>query len=178
MDLLNTPLRDRVLWYDGESAYDPSRLIELVTKYDVRHVTSETEDVRTYNKHVPKSQEITVKNSCADIVADWNVPEPYKSLDVVHYVVDKHYYMTLGMDSDEIRERDERLAQELALYARANLFDMLRAIIWIINTFTENDVVWGVGRGSSVSSYVLYVIGVHDVDSYAYHLDIDDFLHS
>jgi DNA polymerase III alpha subunit len=37
--------------------------------------------------------------------------------------------------------------------------------------------VWGIGRGSSVSSYVLYVLGVHDVDSYAYDLDIGDFLH-
>jgi len=40
----------------------------------------------------------------------------------------------------------------------------------------KNNLVWGVGRGSSVSSYLLYLIGVHKVDSYKYRLDIKEFL--
>jgi DNA polymerase III alpha subunit len=40
----------------------------------------------------------------------------------------------------------------------------------------ENDIVWGVGRGSSVASYTLYLIGVHKIDSIKYELDINEFL--
>lgn len=178
MDSLNTVLNDRILWYDGESSYDPTQLLRLVTRYDVKHVTHKTHAVSTYNKHVPRDQEITVKMECGELSPQWVLPDEYKNLDVVEYVFDKHYSMTLDVHADEADARDSRLAQELELYQKFNLFDVLRTIVWIINTFTEKDVVWGVGRGSSVSSYVLYVVGVHDVDSFAYDLDIDDFLHS
>jgi DNA polymerase III alpha subunit len=40
----------------------------------------------------------------------------------------------------------------------------------------DNNIVWGVGRGSSVSSYVLYLLGVHRVNSLYYDLDIHEFL--
>jgi DNA polymerase III alpha subunit len=40
----------------------------------------------------------------------------------------------------------------------------------------SNNIVWGVGRGSSVASYVLYLLGVHKVDSIKYGLDIREFL--
>jgi DNA polymerase III alpha subunit len=53
---------------------------------------------------------------------------------------------------------------------------ILRAITYVINTLQDKNIVWGVGRGSSVSSYVLYILGVHDVDSVKYNLDIADFL--
>ncbi len=40
----------------------------------------------------------------------------------------------------------------------------------------DNEVIWGVGRGSSVASYVLYLIGIHKVDSMYYDLPINEFL--
>ena len=40
----------------------------------------------------------------------------------------------------------------------------------------EHQVIWGVGRGSSVASYVLYKLGVHRVDSMYYDLDPQEFL--
>jgi DNA polymerase III alpha subunit len=82
-----------------------------------------------------------------------------------------------GMDSDEIASRDIRLTQEIVRYQERGLFSVLKTIIYIINRLTAKGIVWGVGRGSSVSSYILFVIGAHDVDSYAYELDINDFLH-
>jgi DNA polymerase III alpha subunit len=39
-----------------------------------------------------------------------------------------------------------------------------------------NNIIWGVGRGSSVASYVLYLLEVHRVDSMYYNLDIREFL--
>ena len=40
----------------------------------------------------------------------------------------------------------------------------------------DNQVIWGVGRGSSVASYVLYLIGIHKIDSMYYDLPINEFL--
>jgi len=40
----------------------------------------------------------------------------------------------------------------------------------------NNHVIWGVGRGSSVASYVLYKLGVHRIDSLFYDLSVDEFL--
>ena len=39
-----------------------------------------------------------------------------------------------------------------------------------------NSIVWGVGRGSSVASYVLFLLGVHKIDSVKYNLDWREFL--
>jgi DNA polymerase III alpha subunit len=40
----------------------------------------------------------------------------------------------------------------------------------------DNRIIWGVGRGSSVASYVLYKLGVHRIDSMYYDLDPQEFL--
>lgn len=173
--LANTPLKDRTLWFDGDSAYEPEKLLIAMARGDVKYVTAPSSLVDEYNKHVAKTQEILVKDTCNPLSYDWNIPAQYKSLDVVGYLCGAHDIL---FENDPEREaREIRLAQELVIYESQGLYDVLRAIIWIINTLTARDTVWGVGRGSSVSSYVLYVIGVHDVDSYAYNLDIDDFLH-
>jgi DNA polymerase III alpha subunit len=173
----NTQLNDRVLWYDGQSTFDPDHILDLVTKYNVQHVSHEVASIRTYNKHVPKSQEITVKTVCGPLATDWNIPNEYKTLDMLTYLADRHANLMHDVDSAEVYNREKRMVEELAKYTKFGLIDVLRTITWVINTLDRNHVVWGVGRGSSVSSYVLYVIGVHDVDSYAYDLDVDDFLH-
>ena len=54
--------------------------------------------------------------------------------------------------------------------------NVLKFLVYLIDIMRSNNIVWGVGRGSSVSSYVLYLLGVHKVDSIKYGLDITDFL--
>lgn len=174
--LLNTKLRNRTLWYDGTTSFDPQKLSKYVRMYDVEYVDYINDDVKEYNKNVSREQEIKVKTQCSDFDYSWNIPEEYRSMDVVSYISDQHLKLTANMDDDECDARDVRLAQELRIYKKQGLFNILRTIIYIINKLVETDTVWGVGRGSSVSSYVLYVIGVHDVDSYAYDLDIKDFI--
>lgn len=175
--LRSTQLDDRTLWFDGDSSYDPKRVLEFLNQYQVKYVDYIDEQIQAYNKHVSRSQELTVKTASRPISTDWNIPDEYKHLNVIEYLFDKHIVLTKGLTEQEAADRDYRLLTELALFKKHDLFSVLRAIIWIINTLTANDVVWGVGRGSSVSSYVLYVIGVHDVDAFAYDLDIADFLH-
>ena len=69
-----------------------------------------------------------------------------------------------------------RTCEELAEYDRRNMFDLLKYMVYLVDFMRENNIVWGVGRGSSVASYVLYLIGVHKVDSVQFDLDYHEFM--
>jgi DNA polymerase III alpha subunit len=70
----------------------------------------------------------------------------------------------------------QRCGQELLLYQERDLFDLLRYLKYLVDVMRTNNVIWGVGRGSSVASYVLYKLGVHRIDSLHYNLDPHEFL--
>jgi hypothetical protein len=70
----------------------------------------------------------------------------------------------------------QRVAQELLLFQAQNLFPLLCYLKYLVDTMRKNKVVWGVGRGSSVSSYILYLLGVHRINSLYYDLPIEEFL--
>jgi len=97
---------------------------------------------------------------------NWHMPQEYRDLDIAEYV--------LGLCQQE--HELQRVGQELLLYQERNLFDLLRYLKYLVDTLRKNNVVWGVGRGSSVASYVLFLLGVHKIDSLFYNLDIDEFL--
>jgi DNA polymerase III alpha subunit len=97
---------------------------------------------------------------------NWHMPQEYKNLDIAEYVLD------LCQQEHEL----QRVGQELLLYQERNLFDLLRYLKYLVDTLRKNNVVWGVGRGSSVASYVLFLLGVHKIDSLYYNLDIVEFL--
>ena len=104
--------------------------------------------------------------SSTNPVEDWLMPQEYLDLDVTKYLYDR-------CETDIQRERVEH---ELELFRARNLDNMLRLMIYIVDTMEENRVVWGVGRGSSVASYCLYLIGVHHIDSIKYDIPITEFL--
>ena len=97
---------------------------------------------------------------------NWHMPEKYKQLDIAEYL------LKLCTTDAEL----QRVGTELLLYQERNMFDLLRFLVYIVDVMREQDIVWGVGRGSSVASYVLYLIGVHKIDSLYYDLDIAEFL--
>jgi len=77
---------------------------------------------------------------------------------------------------DQCPERNiDRLKTELELYRKNQMIPVLRAMKYIVDTLRKNQIVWGVGRGSSVASYALYLIGVHKIDSVKYDLPIGEF---
>lgn len=76
----------------------------------------------------------------------------------------------------ETQEQADRVSTELKLFIQHNMMDLLFYLKYLVDTMRENNIVWGVGRGSSVASYVLYLIGVHKIDSIKYDLDIKEFL--
>jgi len=75
----------------------------------------------------------------------------------------------------ETQEQTERVSLELELFIKNDMYEVLHVIKYIVDTLRNNNVVWGVGRGSSVASYVLYLLGVHKVDSIKYKLPIEEF---
>lgn len=173
----NTELTDRKLYFDGDSVVSPNRIIEMIDKGLTEvYVSEETNDIKRYNRITQKP--IREKTTVRPLKFDWKLPKKYQDLDVVEYVIDKWAVECVNNDitSRDADTRAIRVSDELHLYKTLELFPILRAIIYIINTLQEKDIVWGVGRGSSVSSYVLYLIGVHDVDSVKYNLEITDFL--
>lgn len=54
--------------------------------------------------------------------------------------------------------------------------NLLRFLHYLVNFMKENNIIWGVGRGSSVASYVLFLLGVHKIDSLQYNLNWREFL--
>jgi len=96
----------------------------------------------------------------------WHMPEEYKQLDIAEHI--------LGLCRSEAEL--QRCGEELLLFQERNLFDLLRYLKYLVDVMTTNRVVWGVGRGSSVASFVLYKLGVHRIDSLFYNLDCREFL--
>lgn len=96
----------------------------------------------------------------------WHMPEKYQSLDIAEHV--------LGLCSSDVEL--QRCGAELMLFQERDLFNLLRYLVYLVDVMRENQVIWGVGRGSSVASYVLYKLGVHRIDSLYYDLDPQEFL--
>jgi DNA polymerase III alpha subunit len=94
----------------------------------------------------------------------WFIPEEYKTMNIEEFLVDQCP-----------KENYDRLIKELELYQKNNMMPVLRAMKYVVDTLRSNNIVWGVGRGSSVASYVLYLIGVHKIDSVKYKLPIEEF---
>jgi DNA polymerase III alpha subunit len=97
----------------------------------------------------------------------WNMPEEYKTMDIEAWVREQ------GPPWDP---QHTRIEEELAEYRARNMLDLLRWLKYFVDNCSKNNVVWGIGRGSSVASYVLYLIGVHNIDSIKYNLDWHEFL--
>jgi hypothetical protein len=97
---------------------------------------------------------------------NWYMPEEYKTMDIAKYVLD------LCQEDYEF----QRVGEELLKFQERNLFPLLRYCKYLVDKMRQHSVVWGVGRGSSVSSYVLFLIGIHRINSLHYDLSIDEFL--
>ena len=97
---------------------------------------------------------------------EWFMPDEYKTFDILQYLVDKC----------ESADEYVRVVDEWEEFQKRDMIDLLRYMKYLVDFMRENNIVWGVGRGSSVASYVLYLIGVHRIDSIKYKLDWREFL--
>lgn len=96
---------------------------------------------------------------------NWFIPKDYQTMDIEEFLVNSCP-----------KENYDRVITEIALYKKHNMMQILIMSKYLVDTFRSNNIVWGVGRGSSVASYCLFLIGLHKVDSVKYNLDIGEFL--
>jgi hypothetical protein len=96
----------------------------------------------------------------------WHMPDEYKTLDIAAWI----------LNQCETDAELQRCGEELLLYQERDAFDLLKYMKFLVDTMRAHGVLWGVGRGSSVASFVLYKIGVHRINSLYYDLDPHEFL--
>jgi len=98
--------------------------------------------------------------------SQWQMPIEYFELDIAKWV----------LDQCKNEEELQRAGDELLKFHERNMFPLLQYLKYLVDTMRRNNIVWGVGRGSSVASYVLYLIGIHRINSLYYQLSVDEFL--
>lgn len=98
--------------------------------------------------------------------SQWLMPEEYATLDIETWLYERCTTV----------EQITRVQEELELFQEHKMVDVLRLFVYITTTLRAANVLWGVGRGSSVASYCLFLIGIHRIDSIKYQLDIREFL--
>jgi len=146
---------------------DPTRVVKHA--YIEEDIKLDTTLVNTANlQHLEKYMDVGISVAEFDRInqSNWHMPESYKTFDIAKYVLDKC----------TTEEELQRVGDELLKFQERDMFVLLRYLKYLVDTMRENKVVWGVGRGSSVASYVLYLIGVHRINSLYYQLSIDEFL--
>ena len=131
---------------------------------DKFNTAMEEQGMNPLQKYIPLDvDEKTFDGVCQ---SEWFMPSDYKALDVQNWVLNK------CTTDKEIA----RCAEELIEFKKRDMNNLLRYMIYLVDFMRENNIVWGVGRGSSVASYVLYLIGVHKINSIQYGLDWREFL--
>jgi len=97
---------------------------------------------------------------------NWWMPEEYQTLDIEQYL----------LNLITTQKQRERVYAELEEFKNREMLPMLQFLVYMVTELKQHNILWGVGRGSSVSSYILYLIGVHKIDSIKYNLDYKEFL--
>jgi DNA polymerase III alpha subunit len=160
----------------------------IFSEADVVDLLMQSTDMKTFDRMIVDntvdiSQAVDFLNPCPDFQKEtvpdcsveqwhkqnqsqWHMPLEYKDLDIAVYV------LNLCASEAEL----QRCGQELLLFQERDLFNLLRYLKYLVDVMKTNKIIWGVGRGSSVASFVLFKIGVHKIDSLYYNLDIHEFL--
>ena len=110
---------------------------------------------------------------------EWFMPDEYKTFDLLSFLnVRVAQETNIPVSNLEYRNTPEyaRMAEELKEFQERDMVQLLRYMKYLVDFMRKNNIVWGVGRGSSVASYVLYLIGVHRINSIQYDLDWREFL--
>lgn len=147
-----------------QSIFDRMLVDKTVNIEDATLILENVPTFIRYDDHAQKN--VSVDEFDHRCQSHWYMPQEYQHLDIAEHV--------LGLCKTEAEL--QRVGEELLLFQERNLFDLLKYLKYLVDTLRANNVIWGVGRGSSVASYVLYLLGVHRINSMFYDLDPREFL--
>ncbi|VVC05083.1 Bacterial DNA polymerase III alpha subunit [uncultured archaeon] len=125
----------------------------------------EMDQLQTFRENVSEQE---VKEFHHENQQKWLMPEKYKNFNIE----------SLLFSFCNTEEEKSRVQEELELYKKFELLDMLKYLKYLWDAARKHQIIWGIGRGSSCSSYCLYLMGIHRVNSLKYGLNIRDFLRS
>ncbi len=135
-----------------------------------------SDDIEKFNQHAKENGMDTLKEYIPldvdkeqfdkTLQSEWFMPDEYKNLDVYRFLEEKC----------ETPEQIVRVDEELVEFEKRDMLNLLRYMVYLVSYMRENNIVWGVGRGSSTASYVLFLIGIHKIDSIQFGLDWREFL--
>ena len=134
-------------------------------------------EIDLYNEHVeqvlegPKLNEnlnlsMTVNQFYHSCSKTWLMPDKYLHMDIYAFLIDKC--------QDSIQRN--RVNKEYQLFKERDLIPLLQFLLYFSDYMKKNKYGWNIGRGSSVSSYILFLLGVHKIDSLKYGLCVEEFL--
>ncbi len=167
---MHTRLSNRILFFDGSSSYEPAsylsglasgNFLEKILQYGPNAVFS--------TKEQADLQGIEVKEESNPLPSiEWNIPQEYLERDIEQEIME----IALQVSPEAV----ERVKLEFTLYKERGMIPLLQTLLYVRDRMIEKNVIWGVGRGSSVASYVLFMMDIHEVDSLRYGLSIEEFL--
>tara|TARA_B100000424_G_scaffold177883_1_gene137491 strand:+ start:182 stop:703 length:522 start_codon:yes stop_codon:yes gene_type:complete len=162
----------------GDCVYSEDAVIELIyqnPKLDISKIFTEVDQYNSALEELdidlPKLPALETKTEDLQLFdknnyEQWYMPKKYENINVLQWLLDK-----CQTDAEKLR-----VQEEYSRYQEKNFIKVLQFLIYFVDTLRANNIVWGVGRGSSVASFCLFLIGVHKINPMLYNLDYTEFL--
>jgi DNA polymerase III alpha subunit len=138
-----------------------SALVETDIRFDQNLLLENIPILKKYQE-----LNLSIEEYDTNLQLNWFMPSEYYSMDIAQWILDQ-----CKTDAEL-----QRAGEELIMFQERNMFNLLKYLKYLVDTLRKNNIVWGVGRGSSVASFVLFLIGIHKINSLYYDLSIDEFL--
>lgn len=181
MQNLKSDLHERKLRFDGVSEIHPdqmARMLLLGVPPSKLRVTSITEEVSQFNEQVSDADQVkAVGPEPIALNMEWELPQKYQDLDLCVHVGNCFEAIITRYTKDEAHKAIDRIELELEEVEKRGMTQFMRTVIFIIDELRKNKIVWGVGRGSSCASYLLFLIGLHVVDCVKMDVSAEEFYH-
>ena len=162
----------------GQQVFNENDICNLLLQDPTRHIKNmlvdkqiDFSDMFIDMDNLPKLIQYTTSDLAVNEFdkknqSNWYMPEEYKQLDIAKYI----------LDQCKTEEELQRAGKELLMFQERGMFILLQYLKYLVDTMRKHNIVWGVGRGSSVASYVLFLLGIHRINSLYYDLPIEEFL--
>jgi DNA polymerase III alpha subunit len=136
-------------------------LVNMSISFDNDLELTNLPELKLYNQSDASLEEFDRMNQ-----NNWFMPKEYLEMDIAKFILDQ------CRNDSEL----QRAGEELLLFHERDMFTLLKYLKYLVDTMRQHNIVWGVGRGSSVASFVLFLLGVHRINSLYYDLSIDEFI--
>lgn len=177
-----TQLKDRQLRFDGAVVISPDYLVDALLRgcppSRVR-LTQLGPDEEAFNLRSDDGDELRLDEDPVHIDLSWQLPTEYLQMDLRESIIQRvgDRLATLSYSDDQHLRAAERVERELAELEARDMVEFFKTVIYILDVFRNQGVIWGVGRGSSCASYILFLLGLHSVDCILYDVPMEEFFH-